>query len=83
MRVIHYGRVSTEEQAAKGASLEAQRDAVAEECERRGWEIVEVIEDVASGKNMGRPGIIAATTALKRGEADALIVSKLDRSSGR
>jgi DNA invertase Pin-like site-specific DNA recombinase len=45
MRVIGYVRVSTEEQAVSGAGLEAQRRAIAAECKRRGWELVETIED--------------------------------------
>ncbi len=81
-RVIGYIRVSTEEQADSGAGLKAQRVAILAEAERRGWLLVEVIEDAGySGKDLKRPGIIAALEALKHHKADTLVVAKLDRLS--
>lgn len=81
-RVLGYVRVSTEEQADNGAGLDAQRAAIRAECERRGWELVELIEDGGySAKNLKRPGIQGAISRLKGGEADALVVAKLDRLS--
>ena len=80
-RVLGYVRVSTEEQAG-GAGLEAQRQAILAECRRRGWELVETIEDAGySAKDLKRPGIRIAVEQLERGKADALVVSKLDRLS--
>ena len=82
MRVLGYVRVSTEEQADSRAGLEAQRAAIQRECERRGWQIVEVIEDAGfSAKDLKRPGVRAALEELERGRADALVVAKLDRLS--
>src|ERR1700684_2002591 len=82
MRVLGYVRVSTDEQTNSGAGLEAQRLAIIAECERRGWLLVEVIEDAGfSAKDMKRPGVQEALRALKAGEASALVVSKLDRLS--
>jgi DNA invertase Pin-like site-specific DNA recombinase len=81
-RVIGYMRVSTEEQAESRAGLEAQRAAILAEAERRGWHLVEVIEDAGfSGKSLKRPGIATALEALRRHRADALVVAKLDRLS--
>lgn len=81
-RVIGYIRVSTEEQADSRAGLEAQRAAILAEAERRGWKLVEVIEDAGySGKNLKRPGIQAALEALQSRRADTLVVAKLDRLS--
>jgi len=81
-RVIGYMRVSTEEQAESRAGLEAQRAAILAEAERRGWHLVEVIEDAGfSGKSLKRPGIATALDALRRHRADALVVAKLDRLS--
>ena len=78
--VVGYTRVSTEEQSRNGTSLEAQREAIAAECRRRGWKLVEVREDAGfSGKSLRRPGIRAALEAVESGRADALVVSKLDR----
>lgn len=81
--VVGYVRVSTGEQAESGAGLEAQRQAIEAEAARRGWELVAVYEDAgASGKSMkGRPGLQEALAAVEAGEAEALLVSKLDRLS--
>lgn len=52
-RVVVYARVSTKEQAEQGYSIEAQKDAVAEECKRRGWKLVgEYVDAGFSGKEM-------------------------------
>ena len=82
MRVIGYVRVSTEEQGVSGAGLQAQRNAIVDECRRRGWTLVELVEDVGrSGRDLRRPGVQAALDALTAGEASALVVAKLDRLS--
>ena len=81
MRVIGYVRVSTEEQGLSGAGLQAQRAAIIAESERRGWTLIEIIEDVGSGKSLRRPGIRAALDTLAAGKASALVVAKLDRVS--
>ena len=82
MRVLGYVRVSTEEQARSRAGVEAQRKAIAEECERRGWKLIETIEDAGySARDLKRPGIQIALEELQRGKADALVVAKLDRLS--
>ena len=81
-RVIGYIRVSTDEQAASGAGLEAQRAAILSEAQRRGWLVIDVIEDAGySGKTLRRPGISAALEALRSKRADTLVVAKLDRLS--
>jgi DNA invertase Pin-like site-specific DNA recombinase len=49
---------------------------------RRGWQVVEVVEDAGySAKDLRRPGIKAALEVLERGDARALVVAKLDRLS--
>jgi DNA invertase Pin-like site-specific DNA recombinase len=78
--VVGYTRVSTEEQSRNGTSLDGQREVIAAECRRRGWNLVEVREDASfSGKSLRRPGIRAALEAVESGRADTLIVSRLDR----
>lgn len=53
-----YIRVSTEEQAEKGASVHAQRDFLEEWAGREGYEVYRsYIDDGYSGKNIDRPGI--------------------------
>jgi len=82
-KVVGYVRVSTDEQADSGAGLEAQRQAIESEAERRGWQLVAIHEDAgASGKTMnGRPGLTRALEAVENGDADGLVVAKLDRLS--
>jgi DNA invertase Pin-like site-specific DNA recombinase len=82
MKVAGYIRVSTEEQGISGAGLEAQRHAILAECERRGWELAVMHEDVGfSAKNMKRPAIQQALGDLDAGTYDGLVVAKLDRLS--
>lgn len=81
-RVIGYVRVSTDGQADSGAGLEAQRNAITAEVARRGWELVEIIEDAGvSAKNLDRPGIKRALSTVATGGADLLLAAKLDRLS--
>lgn len=82
-RAVGYVRVSTADQVESGAGLAAQRAAISAEVQRRGWSLVAVHEDAgASGKSLrGRPALAAALASIEAGEADALIVSKLDRLS--
>ena len=82
MKAVGYIRVSTDEQADSGAGLEAQRRAIRQEAARRRWKLVDIFEDAASGKSMnGRPGLQEALRAVEDGEAEALVVAKLDRLS--
>jgi DNA invertase Pin-like site-specific DNA recombinase len=82
MRVLGYVRVSTSEQVSSGAGLESQRRAILAECKRRGWHLVETIEDAGySARDLRRPGIQEALRALEAGKASALVVAKLDRLS--
>jgi DNA invertase Pin-like site-specific DNA recombinase len=81
-RVIGYVRVSTADQAASGLGLDAQRRAIADEVDRRGWQLVDVVADEgATGKTLDRPGLHEALTAIAERRADTLLVAKLDRVS--
>jgi DNA invertase Pin-like site-specific DNA recombinase len=78
MKAATYTRVSTAEQPN---GIAVQREAITAEARRRGWSITAEFEDKATAASMARPGITAALEALRRGEADVLVVAKLDRLS--
>lgn len=79
MDVLAYTRVSTQEQGRSGLGLAAQRAAIEAEAERRGWNVVEWIEDTASGKSLKREGIQRALKRLENGGPRVLVAAKLDR----
>lgn len=82
LRAVLYHRVSTEEQAASGAGLEAQREATAAVCRYKGWRVAAAHDDGGySGKTTDRPGLTAALNMLAVSAADVLVVAKLDRLS--
>jgi DNA invertase Pin-like site-specific DNA recombinase len=80
-RALGYCRVSTFDQVSSGAGLDAQRAALQAEAARRGWELELVVEDGLSAKDLNRPALSAALGRLDKGQADVLMVSKLDRLS--
>lgn len=80
MKVIAYVRVSTEEQATHGVSLGAQEAKCRQYCELFGHELLEVIVDAGqSAKTLNRPGLQDCLRQLKTGQAEGLLVLKLDR----
>lgn len=82
MQAVGYVRVSTSDQGESGAGVEAQKRAVLEESARRGWKLVDIFTDLASGKSTkNRPGLERALEMLGTGRSDVLLVSKLDRLS--
>jgi site-specific DNA recombinase len=79
-RTIAYIRVSTDKQADRGVSLDAQRAKAAAYAQLYDLDLCEVIVDAGeSAKSLDRPGLQRALGMLKRGEAAALLVVKLDR----
>jgi len=79
-RAVAYLRVSTEKQADKGVSLEAQRAKVEAYAALYDVVLVEVIVDAGvSAKTLDRPGLAKALGMIRAGRADALLVVKLDR----
>ena len=80
LKVVVYSRVSTEEQAGSGLSLEAQDAKLQAYAELFDLDVVEVTEDAGgSAKTLRRPGLQRALSLLESGEADGLVVVKLDR----
>lgn len=81
MRVVAYVRVSTAEQT-QGTSLGSQEATMRAECERRAWDLCDVVTESASGKSLRRrPALSSALERLDSGEFDALMVARLDRLS--
>jgi DNA invertase Pin-like site-specific DNA recombinase len=79
-KAVGYIRVSTDKQADHGISLDAQRTKLEAYAALYDIELVAVIVDAGvSAKTLHRPGLQQALGMLKQGEADALLVAKLDR----
>ncbi|TXH22821.1 MAG: recombinase family protein, partial [Elusimicrobia bacterium] len=79
---IGYVRVSTQEQASDGVSLDAQRVRLTAYCRLHSIKLIDIKADEGiSGSTLGRPGLQAALQMLRRGRANTLIVAKLDRLS--
>ena len=82
MRVVGYVRVSTEEQASGGVSLDVQAEKLRLYCQLHGLTLLEVIADEGrSGKDLDRPGLRRALELLREGAAEGVVVAKLDRLS--
>ncbi|MEV8265645.1 recombinase family protein [Microbacterium sp. NPDC077057] len=83
--MIGYLRVSTEEQAASGLGLEAQRETIQRYADSHGWTIEWHVDEGKSAKNLDRPELQAALARLhanpKRRDVAGLVVAKLDRLS--
>lgn len=80
---IVYARVSTEEQASKGASLDAQVQVLSHVAQLRGWNVV-VMSEQASGKSMSRkarPVLNEALDMLTAGAAHYMLAVRIDRIS--
>lgn len=79
-RAIGYVRVSTEEQSREGVSLDAQADKLRQYAALDEIELVEIIRDEGqSAKTLERPGLQRALKMLRDGQADGLLIAKLDR----
>jgi len=80
MKAIGYIRVSTEDQAKEGVSLDNQRAKIRAYCELREMDLDGIIEDAGiSAKNLNRPGVQKVLDMARKREVDAVIVYKLDR----
>ena len=73
-KVCVYCRVSTSAQ-----ELAQQVEACKKFCEYKDLEVVEVYEDVGSGKNFNRPAFYKMLVAVRRMEYQAIVVFRIDR----
>jgi len=84
LRAVAYLRVSTEEQARKGISLDFQKELVKSWANAKELKLIKVIKDPGfSGKNLKRPGLQELMNMCKENEVDTVIIYKLDRISRR
>jgi site-specific DNA recombinase len=82
VRVCIYTRVSTQEQARSGLSLDAQVEKARAYCAFKGFTVVEVVEDagVSGGIALARrPGGARVRELVEAGLVDAVIGCRLDR----
>jgi site-specific DNA recombinase len=79
---IAYCRVSTEEQAAEGFSIEGQADKLRAYAALHDLGEVVVVSDPGwSGKNMDRPGLLRILDMADKGHVSHVLVWRLDRLS--
>ena len=82
MKVIGYVRVSTEDQARDGVSVDAQRAKIEGYAKLYDLELVRIVVDAGeSAKSLDRPGLQKVLTSLRKGESEGLLIAKLDRLS--
>jgi DNA invertase Pin-like site-specific DNA recombinase len=80
MRAIGYVRVSTDKQADRGVSLEAQTEKIKAMAVVQSADLAEVIVDAGeSAKSLDRPGMERLLTMVDARAVDVVIIAKLDR----
>jgi DNA invertase Pin-like site-specific DNA recombinase len=80
MKTVGYVRVSTDKQAERGISLEAQAEKIRAMALVQGAELSEIIvESGESAKSLNRPGMAKLLAMVEAGQVRAVIVAKLDR----
>jgi site-specific DNA recombinase len=79
-RAVAYVRVSTNDQAINGFSIDAQTAKIRAYAELYDLELVDVVVDAGiSAKSLNRPGLAQCLDKLVTGQADAVVIFKLDR----
>lgn len=81
-RAVIYVRVSTDQQATEGLSLDAQRERLLAYCAHRGLTVVSVVTDAGESAQKPlerRPGGRKVLAAVKAKTVDAVVIAKLDR----
>ena len=74
--------MSSDKKSGSRAGLEAQRRAIAAACKRRGWRLLEAVEEAGrSAKERKRPGLAEALRVLESADAQARVAAKRERLS--
>ena len=77
---VGYCRVSTDKQAEKGVSLDAQMEKIRAMAVVQGVDVAEVITDAGeSAKSLQRPGMARLLAMVDAGAVQTVIIAKLDR----
>lgn len=77
-----YIRVSTDEQAESGYSMQLQRERITAQIVAKGWELFKLYEDAGqSGGKLDRPALQEMLTDIEDGKIQAVVILKLDRLS--
>lgn len=80
MRTVGYTRVSSQDQADNGISLDNQRAKIQAYCDLKDLDLIEIIEDAGvSAKNLKRPGVKKVLEMAHKKKVKAVVVYKLDR----
>lgn len=79
LQLIGYARVSTDEQALYGYGLDAQETKLRDYARRVNAEMTIMRDEGISGKSLERPALMRALAKIAAGDADGLVVAKLDR----
>lgn len=84
MTVALYCRVSTDEQAQQGFSIDHQRERLIAYCHSQGWDDYRLyIDDGYTGTNLDRPELSRMLQHIEGGQIQTVVVYKLDRLSRR
>jgi DNA invertase Pin-like site-specific DNA recombinase len=78
-RLIAYLRVGPKEPVGERPELDDQLAAINAACDDAGWELVGVERETRSGRQRRRLGLRGALAACRAGQADGIIVARLDR----
>ncbi|OPA76657.1 resolvase [Paenibacillus selenitireducens] len=83
--VAIYCRVSTDEQAREGVSLDEQQERLKAYCRAMGWaeEVLLFIDDGFSAKSTDRPQLNRLMEYIRKEQISKVMVTKLDRMSRR
>jgi site-specific DNA recombinase len=80
MKTIGYVRVSSDKQADRGVSLEAQAEKIRAMAVVHNAGLIDIIVDGGeSAKSLNRPGMARLLALVDTGEVQAVIIAKLDR----
>jgi len=79
-KAVGYCRVSTEEQAREGISLEVQKDKIRQYAELHNLELIKnIVDEGESGKDLDRGGINEILSLIEDQKINHIVVYKMDR----